>query len=76
VLAEDVKATFDAGCTMHLSKPIKKQTLVDALRDHLAAASSTAADMDPAPPASSDCAVSRRTEYTLNRFQLRISHNL
>jgi PAS domain S-box-containing protein len=32
-LEEDVKRTLDAGCNLHLSKPIKKRVLLDTIRN-------------------------------------------
>lgn len=34
-LEEDVKKSLDAGCTAHLTKPIKKQTLLRAISDYI-----------------------------------------
>jgi two-component system, sensor histidine kinase and response regulator len=37
VLGEDVQRALAAGCNMHLAKPVKKRTLLDAIRKSLAA---------------------------------------
>jgi len=34
---EDMERSLAAGCTAHLTKPIKKQVLLDALSEHLGA---------------------------------------
>ncbi len=37
VLEEDARRALSAGCNMHLAKPIKKRTLLDAIRKSIAA---------------------------------------
>jgi CheY-like chemotaxis protein len=36
-LKEDAQRSLDAGCTAHLTKPIKKAGLLAAIREHAAA---------------------------------------
>jgi len=36
-LKEDAQRSFDAGCTAHLTKPIKKASLLEAIREHASA---------------------------------------
>ena len=36
-IKEDMDKSIEAGCTAHLTKPIKKQTLLAALEEHLEA---------------------------------------
>ena len=36
-IKEDMDKSIEAGCTAHLTKPIKKQTLLAALEDYLTA---------------------------------------
>src|SRR5208282_4784406 len=43
-LEEDICNSFDAGCTAHLSKPIKKSVLLTAIRDLTMAPASAAAN--------------------------------
>ena len=36
-LKEDEQECFDAGCTAYLTKPVKKSTLLRAIREHATA---------------------------------------
>jgi CheY-like chemotaxis protein len=41
VLAADVQACLDAGCTSHIAKPVKKPVLLEAIARHAARCSSS-----------------------------------
>ena len=36
-LKEDIQKSLDAGCTTHLTKPIRKAVLLDTIREHAGA---------------------------------------
>ena len=50
-LPEEVRKSLDAGCTAHLTKPIRKKTLLRAIEEHTAAAVRMDADIATLVPA-------------------------
>jgi two-component system, sensor histidine kinase and response regulator len=49
-LDDDIRRAFDAGCNTHIAKPVRKATLLEAIKETLALAAAAAAKPVTAAP--------------------------